>query len=111
MPSITSCRFFATDAIENEMKPLCPNDKETKIRIIEEIMNDPICERFYGHIPVEKLNPLLRENYKLIHEKKAEKILTFTARYRKKQAWIEKKWKPLVRKICSTRLYEAIRGR
>lgn len=100
--------FFATDAIENEMKPLCPNDKETKIRIIEEIMNDPICERFYGHIPVEKLNPLLREYYKLIHEKKAEKILTFTARYRKKQAWIEKKWKPLVGKVTESAVIGSI---
>ena len=73
--------FFATDCIENEMKPLCPNDKKTKIKLIKEIMNDPICERFYGHITVDKLNPLYRKYYELIHKKKAAKILSFTKNY------------------------------
>ncbi len=74
--------FFATDCIENEMKPLCPNDRKKKIELIEQIINDPICERFYGHIPVEKLSPLYRKYYELIHKKKAAKILSFTKKYR-----------------------------
>lgn len=105
--------FFATDCIENEMKPLCPNDRETKIKKISEIMNDPICERFYGHIPVEQLNPLLREYYTLIHKKKAEKIIDFTEKCRKKENWKQKRWKPFVASVTEApvvgTLYKAIR--
>ena len=102
--------FFATDCIENEMKPLCPNDKKTRIKLIEEIMNDPICERFYGHIPVEKLNPLYRKYYELIHKKKAAKILSFTKNYKRKQAFKKKYINPLINFLTENALYKKIRG-
>lgn len=102
--------FFATDCIENEMKPLCPNDKKTRIKLIEEIMNDPICERFYGHIPVEKLNPLYRKYYELIHRKKAAKILSFTKKYNRKQAFRKKYINPLINFLTENALYKKIRG-
>ena len=73
--------FFITDCIENELKPLCPNSREEKIRIIEDIMNDPVCERFYGHIPVEKLNTLLKAEYDYIHKKDAQGLLDFADKY------------------------------
>ncbi len=98
--------FFATDCIENEMKPLCPNDKKTKIKLIEEIMNDPICERFYGHIPVDKLNPLYRKYYELIHKKKAAKILSFTKNYTRKQAFKKKYINPLINCLTENPLYK-----
>ena len=102
--------FFATDCIENEMKPLCPNDKKTKIKLIEEIMNDPICERFYGHIPVDKLNPLYRKYYELIHKKKAAKILSFTRNYKRRQAFKKKYINPLINFLTENPIYKKIRG-
>ncbi len=101
--------FFATDCIENEMKPLCPNDKKTKIKLIEQIMNDPICERFYGHIPTEKLSPLYRKYYELIHEKKAAKILSFTKNYKRRQAFKRKYINPLINFLTENALYKKIR--
>lgn len=101
--------FFATDCIENEMKPLCPNDKKTKIKLIEQIMNDPICERFYGHIPTEKLSPLYRKYYELIHEKKAAKILSYTKNYKRKQAFKKKYINPLINFLTENALYKKIR--
>lgn len=103
--------FFATDCIENEMKPLCPNDKKTKIRLIEEIMNDPICERFYGHIPVDKLNPLYRKYYELIHKKKAAKILSFTKKYNRRQVFRKKYINPLINFLTENPVYKKIRGK
>lgn len=103
--------FFATDCIENEMKPLCPNDKKTKIKLIEQIMNDPICERFYGHIPVDKLNPLYRKYYELIHEKKAAKILSFTKKYKRRQIFKKKYINPLINFLTENALYKKIRGK
>ena len=102
--------FFATDGIENEMKPLCPNDKKTKIKLIEQIMNDPICERFYGHIPTEKLNPLYRKYYELIHKKKAAKILSFTKSYKRRQEFKKKYINPLINILTENALYKKIRG-
>ncbi len=103
--------FFATDCIENEMKPLCPNDKKTKIKLIEQIMNDPICERFYGHIPTDKLNPLYRKYYELIHKKKAKKILSFTKSYKRKQAFKKKYINPLINFLTENAVYKKLRGR
>jgi len=106
--------FFVTDCIENEMKKLCPNDLETKVRIIDEIMNDSICERFKGHIPVEKLNPLYQEYYKLIYEKKPREILSFTKKYERNQEMKRKYWRPFVHFVTESKmtgwLYKMIRG-
>lgn len=89
--------FFVTDCIENEMKPLCPNDKKTRVKIISEIMNHPICDKYYGHIPLDKLNPLLKEYYNLIREKKPEKIISYTKAYNRK-VYIKNKYiKPVIR--------------
>lgn len=107
--------FFVTDCIENEMKPLCPNDKNTKIKLIEQIMNDPICDRYYGHIEVEKLNPLYQKYYELIHEKKAKEILEFTEKYKKKQARKQRiKSKciaPLLNVLTENAVYKKLRGK
>ena len=105
--------FFATDCIENEMKSLCPNDKKTRIRLIREVMEDELCQRFYGHIPTEQLNPLYRTYYHLMYEKKPEKLLSYTASYGKKQKRQEKIWKPLKHFVTEGpvigALYKAIR--
>jgi hypothetical protein len=76
--------FFVTECIDNEFKPLCPNSREKKIELVKEIVNDPICERFYGQIPLEKLNPELKKYYELIIKKDAEKIVDFIPEYRNK---------------------------
>ena len=107
--------FFVTDCIENEMKKLCPNDFKTRIRIISDIMNDPICERFKGHVPTEKLNPLYQEYYKLIFEKNAKGLLSVTKKYKRKQEIKNKYWRPFVHFVTESKmtgwLYKAVRGR
>ena len=77
-------------------------------------MNDPICERFYGHIPTEKLSPLYQKYYELIHEKKAEEILDFTENYKKKQAKKQKtirKIAPLLDVLTENAVYKKLRGK
>ncbi len=106
--------FFATDCIENEMKPLCPNSREKKIELINQILNHPICERFYGHIPTEKLSPLYRKYYELIHEKKAEEILDFTVKHEKEQAKKAAKAKrkaSIMNLLTENKIYKTIRRR
>ncbi len=107
--------FFATDCIENEMKPLCPNDKERRIRLVHEIMEHPLCERFQGHIPLEKLNPLYRKYYELIHEKNPEVIFRFTEHYKRKQAFRNNVTRPLVHFLTESKiigsLYKMVRGK
>lgn len=83
--------FFVTDCIENEFKPLCTNNHEKKIELIEEIIKHPICHRFKGHIETEKLNELYKKYYELIFDGKAEDFITFTEEYRKKQEKLKKK--------------------
>ena len=106
--------FFVTDCIENEFKPLCPNDRVTRIEKISEIINHPICDRYYGHIEVEKLNPLYQKYYELIHEKKAEEILDYTEKYKKKQAQKQKtrsKIAPLLNVLTENAVYKKLRGK
>ena len=107
--------FFVTDCFENEMKPSCPNDRTTRIKIIDEIMKDSICERFQGHIPVDKLNPLYQKYYELICEKKPQEILSFTEKYERKQEMKNKYWRPFVHFVTESKmtgwLYKTIRGR
>ena len=88
--------FCVLDSIENELKSSCPNDMETRIRLIEEVMNDSICERFYGKIPVEKLNPLYQEYYRLICKRDAKGIFRVTKKYKHKEMLKKKYWNPFV---------------
>ncbi len=103
--------FFVIDCIENEMKVLCPNDKRKRVAIIKEIMNDPICERFYGNIPTEKLCPLYRKYYSFICKKQAKKILPYTKRYNKRQVFKKKYIIPVINALTETSLYKKIRGK
>ncbi len=103
--------FFVTDCIENEFKPLCPNDKKTRINLISEIISHPICDRYYGHIEYHKLNPLYRKYYELIHKKKAARILSFTKSYRRRQAFKKKYVNPLINFLTENPVYKKIRGK
>lgn len=67
--------FFVMECIENEFKPLCPNNREEKIKNVSEIVNDPICEKFYGQLPLKECSPIYKKYYKLILKKDAEKIV------------------------------------
>ena len=84
--------YFVTDCIENEMKPTCPNDMNTRIRLVQEVINHPICDRYFGQIPIEKMNPLYQQYYRLIHEKNANGVFVAKRRYdnkiRRKQKYI-----------------------
>ncbi len=76
--------FFVINCIDNERKSLCPNSKEDSIEIIKEIVNDPLCERFYNQIPLEKFHPLYRKYYELIYKKKAKQLFEYIPKYKEK---------------------------
>ena len=96
--------FFVTDCIENELKPTCPNDMDTRIRLILEIMNHPICDRYYGHIPIEKMNPLYQQYYRLIHEKDAKGIFSATKKYQNKTTRRKKYINPMINFLTENKL-------
>ena len=96
--------FFVTDCIENELKPACPNDTDTRIRLIQEIMDHPICGRYYGHIPIEKMNPLYQQYYRLIHEKNAKGIFSATKKYQNRQTRRKKYINPMIRFLTENKL-------
>lgn len=84
MPNMHLRAFaFVVSCIENERKSLCPNSRERSIEIISEIVNDPLCKRFYNQLPLEKFNPLFKKYYKLVYKKKAKKIFCYIPKYKK----------------------------
>jgi hypothetical protein len=83
--------FFATDCIENEMKSLCPHDRQTSISLINQIINDERCSRFYGKIPTDKLNVLYQKYYDLIFKKDAQGFFGVTEEYNRMQSKQKKK--------------------
>ena len=105
--------FFVTDCIENEMKNDCPNDMPTRIKLIESIMNHPICERYYGKIQIEKMNPLYQQYYKLIHEKDAKGIFVAKRKYENKIRIKQKYINPVIDLISENKvtgkIYKKIR--
>lgn len=107
--------FFVTDCIENELKPTCPNDMDTRIRLILEIMNHPICDRYYGHIPIEKMNPLYQQYYRIIHKKNAKRVFKITERNQMKQKFRSKYIKPVFSFVTESKitgkLYKKLRLR
>lgn len=96
--------FFVTDCIENELKPLCPNDMETRIKLVKEIMYHPICERYYGKISIEKMNPLYQRYYQLIHEKNAKGIFVYTKKYKKSQNRKKKYINPVINFLTENKI-------
>ena len=96
--------FFVTDCIENELKPTCPNDMDTRISLIQKIMDHPICDRYYGHIPIEKMNPLYQQYYRLIHEKNSKGIFTATKKSQKKQIRRKKYINPMINFLTENKL-------
>ena len=77
--------FWVTDCIDNEFKPLCPNDENVKLGKIREIVEHPLCERYYGIIEIGQMSLLYRKYYELIHNKDAEGIISFTNWYMRKE--------------------------
>lgn len=96
--------FFVTDCIENELKPTCPNDMDTRISLIQEIMNHPICDRYYGHISINNMNLLYQQYYRLIHEKNAKGIFTATQKYQNKQMRRKKYINPMIYFLTENKL-------
>ena len=96
--------FFVTDCIENELKSDCPNDMPTRIKLIEAIMNHPICDRYYGQIPIEKMNLLYQQFYRLIHEKNAKGIFTATKKYKNKLRRKTKYFNPAIQFLTENKV-------
>ena len=69
--------FFALECIGNELKPSFPYDEKTRVEKISEIVSHPICEQYYGHIPIDKMAPRYLAYYDLIHCKDAKGIIKY----------------------------------
>ena len=69
--------FFALECMENELKPAFPYDEKTRLEKITEIVSHPICERYYGHIPIEKMEESYQKYYVLFHRKDAKGIVKY----------------------------------
>ena len=95
--------FWITDCIENELKSEFPYDKKTRVRLISEIINHPLCDRYYGHIEVEKLNALYKKYYELIYAKNAKGIISTTRNYRNKKK-IKKYIRPTINYLTESKL-------
>lgn len=76
--------FFATETIENEFKTDCKNSKKQKIKIISEIINDPICKNLIGKLETEKMCESLLQSYYAIESSNAEKLVAWMERYFRK---------------------------
>ena len=96
--------YYITDCIENEMKPTCPNDEKTRINIIQGIMNHPLCNRYYGHISIEKMNPLYQQYYRLIHDKNAKGVINATRRYENRIRRIQKYVNPIINFLTENKI-------
>ncbi len=86
--------FFVTDCINNELKPSFPYDEKKRVELIDEIVRHPLCERYYGHIRIEKMSPFYQKYYELIRQKDAEGIVSFTRAYRGRQRLRKKYFVP-----------------
>ncbi|MBR2867780.1 MAG: glycosyltransferase family 2 protein [Clostridia bacterium] len=108
MPNMHLRAFaFVVDCIENERNTLCPNNREKSIEIISEIINDPLCKRFYGQLPLKELNAFYRKYYKLVRKKKAAKIFDYMPIYGEKLI----KRKKIISKIMYFLTESAVIGR
>lgn len=76
--------FFATETIENEFKTDCKNSKKQKIKIISEIINDPICKNLIGKIETENMCETLLQSYHAIEISDAEALVTWMEHYFRK---------------------------
>lgn len=107
--------FFVTDCIENELKESCPNNKNQKIQIIKEIMEDEICEHFHGKISINEMNEFYQRLYEYIERKTPEKVLSFAKRYQRKQNRKKRVWNPLIHCITEGpvlgKIYKMVRRR
>ena len=59
------------------MKPAFPYDDKKRVELINEIVSHPLCERYYGHVPIEKMAPSYQAYYELIHRKDARGIIKY----------------------------------
>jgi len=88
--------FFVCECIDNEFKPTCPNDKATRIAKIQEIMDSPICERFYNQLPLDKMNETLRAYYNFTVEKDAKGLYNYVLGEKKKAEFRKKYILPVI---------------
>ena len=74
-----------------------------------------LVDRYYGHIPIEKMNPLYQQYYRLIHEKNAKGIFAakrkFENKVRRKQKYIN----PVINLLTESRftgtIYKKVRNK
>lgn len=87
--------FSVTDCLENELK-FYNIKKKTALKQIQLVMNDEICERYYGRIPIEQMNKWYQWIYRIIHEKKPRKLVRFSNMFHRKEIIKERIIKPVI---------------
>ena len=88
--------FFVFECIENELKKSFPYDEQKRVKLIDEIVNHPICERYYGKIEIERMQPIYQKYYDLVHKKNAKGIIRYKKKYLNRQRRKAKYYAPVV---------------
>lgn len=102
------CFFFVIECIQNELKPAFPYDEKKRLELISEIVNHPLCDRYYGHIEIEKMKPLYQKYYELIHKKDAKEIIRYTKIYESRKKRKSKYYSPMVNIITESPVIGAL---
>ena len=104
--------FSVTDCLENELKFYKSNKKEA-LKQIQRIIDDEICDRYYGKIPIEQMNEWYQKVYQLIHKKEALQLVRYNTYFKRKMELEKKVVKPIIGIISENRvtgkLYKKLR--
>ena len=93
------CFFFAVETILNEVKPDFPYDEEKREELVRQIVEHPLCGRFYGKIEDEKLNETNRAYYRMIHEKDVRGLIALAKNQTEKSSRSNKRYGQIVKAV------------
>lgn len=100
--------YFCTMVIHNEMRL---TDKQKRLRLIQEVMDDPVCRDSVGRITASGMNREYSQLLDLISGGDAKKLIC----HLELQRWKKERISPVIVKVLSnpgiSRLYRAVRRR
>jgi len=102
------CFFFAVETILNEVKPSFPYDEEKRAELVREIVEHPLCDRYYGKIEDKKLNEVNREYYRMIHEKDVQGLIRLAKAQTQKSTKKNSSYERMVRMIKKLPIIKSI---
>ena len=102
------CVFFVIETILNEVKPDFPYDEQKREELVSEIVNHPLCERFYGKIEYEKLNEINRAYYRMIQDKDVRGLISLAQKQTAKAAAENDRYSKLVNTVKKLPILSAV---